>query len=153
MKEGPESLPQDLTLCHSLIRQLLDARVEDARLIEGLQHQLRNLLRRAYGRSSEKLNPNQLALFEKLLADLANAAPPAPAPEPSVLPATQPVSTNGQRGHGRRQLPPALERRPVVIDLPEEQKPCPCCQTLREHMGDEITEKLDFEPARNRASR
>ena len=57
-KEQPEALPQDLTLCHSLIRQLLDARVEDARLIEGLQHQLRNLLRRAYGRSSEKLNPN-----------------------------------------------------------------------------------------------
>jgi hypothetical protein len=47
MKERPEAWPQDLTLCHSLIRQLLDARVEDARRIEGLQHQLRNLLRRA----------------------------------------------------------------------------------------------------------
>src|ERR1035438_333011 len=89
MKEGPESLPHDLTLCHAFIRQLLDARVEDARLIEGLQHQLRNLLRRAYGRSSEKLDPNQLALFEKLLADLANAAPPAPTPEPTAIPAAQ----------------------------------------------------------------
>jgi len=145
-KQGPKALPEDLTLCHALIRQLLDARVEDARLIEGLQHQLRNLLRRAYGRSSEKLDPNQLALFEKLLADLTGAAAPTPAPEPGPSPATTPA--NGQVRHGRRRLPAELERRPVVIDLPEEQKPCPCCQSMREPMGDEITEKLDFEPAR-----
>jgi transposase len=148
IKEGPESLPQDLTLCHALIWQLLEARAEDAQLIAGLQHQLRNLLRRAYGRSAEKLDPNQLALFEKMLADLTLAAPPAPAPEPPALPTTKPVPANSQRGHGRRQLPAEWERRPVVIDLPEEQKPCPCCHALREHMGDEITEKLDFEPAR-----
>jgi transposase len=147
-KDGPVALPQDLTLCHAFIRQLLDARADDAQLIAGLQHQLRNLLRRSYGRSAEKLDPNQLALFEKLLADLANAVPPTPAPEPAPAPATKPAPTNGQRGHGRRQLPPELERRPVVIDLPEAQKPCPCCQAMREHMGDEVTEKLDFEPAR-----
>ena len=147
-KEGSEALPQDLTVCHALIHQLLDARVEDARLIEGLQHELRNMLRRAYGRSSEKLDPNQLALFEKMLADLANAVSPAPAPELPAIPAAKPAPINGHAGHGRRQLPPELERRPVVIDLPEEQKPCPCCQTMREPMGDEITEKLDFEPAR-----
>jgi transposase len=144
----PQALPQDLTVCHALIRQLFEARVEDAKLIEGLQHQLRNMLRRAYGRSAEKLDPNQMALFEKMLADLANAVPPAPAGESPALRVTQPAPANGQRGHGRRQLPAELERRPVVIDLPEEQKPCPCCQSLREHMGDEITEKLDFEPAR-----
>ena len=148
VKEGPEALPQDLTLCHALIRQLLEARVEDAQLIAGLQHQLRNLLRRSYGRSAEKLDPNQLALFEKMLADLAQATSPAPAAEPTVIPATKPAPTNGQRGHGRRQLPAELERRPVVIDLPEDQKPCPCCHALREPMGEEITEKLDFEPAR-----
>jgi transposase len=145
LQDKPEALPQDLTICHSLIRQLLDARVEDARLIEGLQHQLKNLLRRAYGRSSEKLDPNQLALFEKMLAELANAVPPALAPESAATQVTPPAKTNG---HGRRQLPPELERRPVVIDLPEDQKPCPCCQAMRDHMGDEITEKLDFEPAR-----
>ena len=137
------SLPADLTTCHAIIRQLLDARVEDARLIEGLQHQLRNLLRRAYGRSSEKLDPNQLALFEKLLAELEQSTPAAPEPTPAPV-ATKPSGN----GHGRRQLPPGLERRPVVIDLPEAEKPCPCCQALREHMGDEITEKLDFEPAK-----
>ena len=143
----PADLPADLTTCHAIIRQLLDARVEDARLIEGLQHQLRNLLRRAYGRSSEKLDPNQLALFEKMLAELAQANPPATSPEPTPVP-TPPSDKTNPNGHGRRRLPPELERRPVVIDLPEEQKPCPCCRAMREPMGDEITEKLDFEPAR-----
>jgi transposase len=142
-----QSLPADLTTCHAIIRQLLDARVEDARLIEGLQHQLKNLLRRAYGRSSEKLDPNQLALFEKLLADLANMVPPAPTAEPTAIPAAEPGKAN-TNGHGRRRLPAELERRPIVIDLPEDQKPCPCCCAMREPMGDEITEKLDFEPAR-----
>src|ERR1035437_9839655 len=127
LQDKPEALPQDLTICHCIIRQLQGARVEDARLIEGLQHQLRNLLRRAYGRSSEKLDPNQLALFEKLLAELANAVPPALAPESAATQVTPPAKTNG---HGRRQLPPELERRPVVIDLPEDQKPCPCCQAM-----------------------
>jgi transposase len=144
-EEQPEALPQDLTLCHSLIRQLLDAQREKDHLIAGMQQQLNCLLRRVYGRSSEKLDPNQLALFEKMLAELANAAPPAAIPEPAPGPAASSVKANG---HGRRQLPPELERRPVVVDLPEEQKPCPCCQAVRERMGEEITEKLDFEPAR-----
>jgi transposase len=85
-----------------------------------------------------------------MLADLATVTAPAPTSEPTALPASQSdkAKTNGAGGHGRRRLPPELERRPVVIDLPEEQKPCPCCKAMRAPMGDEITEKLDFEPAR-----
>jgi transposase len=150
----PETLPDDLTTCHAIIRQLLDAQREKEHLIDGLQHQLKNLLRRLYGRSSEKLDPNQLALFEKMLAELGDAAgapPPAapvPAaenPEQAAAPATKPEKNNG---HGRRRLPAQLERRPVPIDLPEQEKPCPCCHAMRQRMGEEITEKLDYEPAR-----
>jgi transposase len=143
--ELPASLPDDLTTCHALIRELLEAQREKDHLIAGMQQQLHCLLRRIYGRSSEKLDPNQLALFEKILAELVPAAPPAPNLEPAATLATPSAPRNG---HGRRPLPPELERRPVVIDLPEAQKPCPCCQAMREPMGDEITEKLDFEPAR-----
>lgn len=145
----PETLPDDLTTCHAIIRQLLDARMEDARLIDGLQHQLKSLLRRLYGRSSEKLDPNQLALFEKMLAELGDAAgatapvPAAENPEPAAAPTKKPVN-----GHGRRRLPAELERRPVPIDLPEEEKPCPCCHAMRQRMGEEINEKLDYEPAK-----
>ena len=42
-----------------------------------MEHQLQNLLRRFYGRSAEKLDPKQMALFEKMLADLATTHAPA----------------------------------------------------------------------------
>ena len=140
----PSELPEDLTTCHAIIRQLLDTHVEKDHLIAGLQHQLKNLLHRAYGRSSEKLDPNQLALFEKMLAELQEASATGPASAEPVKPSGKP-SVNG---HGRRQLPASLERRSVVIDLPEDQKVCPCCHEMRQMMGEEISEKLDYEPAR-----
>ena len=142
-------LPGDLEACHALIRQLFDFRQQDAQLIAGMQHQLQQLLRRMYGRSSEKIDPNQLALFEKMLAELAQSALTATTPTtPESTPIAEAPKSNGAGGHGRRLLPAELERRPVVIDLPEEQKPCPCCHALRQPMGDEITEKLDYQPAK-----
>jgi len=143
-----EELPEDLATCHAIIRQLLEAHSEDARLIEGLQHQLKNLLRRAYGRSSEKLDPNQLALFEKMLAELQQAPSQASLVAEPAATGTAQAPKSSPNGHGRRQLPAELERRAVIIDLPEDQKACPCCHGMRQPMGEEITEKLDYEPAR-----
>ena len=150
----PVALPEDLAACHAMIQynhamiqQLLDTHVEKDRLIAGLRHQLQNLLRRAYGRSSEKLDPNQLALFEKMLAELQDGAGAASTEQPSLEPVKSSPKLNAN-GHGRRQLPASLERRDVVIDLPEDQKPCPCCHAMRVPMGDQVSEKLDYEPAR-----
>jgi transposase len=142
------SLPTDLTSCHAFIRELLASQREKDHLIAGMQQQLDKLLRRIYGRSSEKLDPNQLALFQQMLAELApaeHAAPDAPANTSAASESNPPASSNG---HGRRKLPPSLERRPVIFDVPEPQRPCPCCGTMRAPMGEEIAEKLDFEPAK-----
>jgi transposase len=155
----PVALPEDVAACHAMIQynhatiqQLLDTHVEKDRLIEGLRHQLQNLLRRAYGRSSEKLDPNQLALFEKMLAELQGAQEASSQDTSATEPVpAQPVKESPKlnaNGHGRRQLPASLERRDVVIDLPEDQKPCPCCHAMRVPMGDQISEKLDYEPAK-----
>ena len=130
-----------------MIRALLEAQQAQDHLIAGMQHQLQQLLRRVYGRSSEKLDPNQLALFEKFLAELGEGGEGGPAATTPAVPAPAPAAppTNG---HGRRRLPADLERRPVIFDVPEAEKPCPCCGTLRVHIGDAVAEKLDFEPAR-----
>ena len=146
--EAPASLPADLAACHAMIRELLDAQHAKDHLIAGMQHQLDQLLRRVYGRSSEKLDPNQWALFEKFLAELGPAAASPTTPASAVVPAAPASAVPPSNGHGRRRLPADLERRPVIFDVPEAEKPCPCCGTLRVHMGDEVAEKLDFEPAR-----
>jgi transposase len=113
------------------------------RTIEGLQNRLQYLLHRLFGRSAEKVHPNQMLLFEALLTSLA---PEMPAPPPAAESAPQP-STPGN-GHGRRRLPSNLERNKVIHDLPEEEKPCPCCGKMRHVIGRETSEQLDYVPAK-----
>ena len=124
-------------------QQLLEQQKHKDRTIDQLQHQLQYLLRRLYGRSAEKLDPKQLQLFETLLNQLAPPTP-APASPPETAPAMPRYTT---QGHGRRRLPASLPRQKVIHDLPEEQKPCPCCGKMRHVIGQEVSEQLDFVPA------
>jgi transposase len=83
-----------------------------------LQHQVEQLLRRIYGRRSEKLDPNQL-MFESLL--LEAILQPASDPEPlAPLPAeSQKPAVRTKRNHpGRIPIPDHLERVEIVLDLP-----------------------------------
>jgi transposase len=139
-----QQLRQEVELLRAQRQQLLERQAQQTRTIDQLQHQLQYLLRRLFGRSAEKLDPKQLQLFETLLNQLAPATPaPAPAPEPA--PTTPRPAGNG---HGRRRLPADLPRQKVIHDLPEEQKPCPCCGKLRHVIGQEVSEQLDFVPAK-----
>ena len=135
---------QENELLHAACRQHLEDKKQSARTIEQLQHQLQSLLRRLYGRSSEKIDPKQMVLFEALLNQLA---PPTPAPmaPPECAPEAPRPSTNG---HGRRRLPSDLPRQKIIHDLPEDEKPCPCCKTMRHVIGQEISEQLDYVPAK-----
>jgi transposase len=143
-----EPLPDDLDTCHQLIRELLETLREQMFLNEKLQHQLERLLRRLYGRKSEKLDPNQLLLFAREILtaagdDPAAPAPPAPAPSPPATPA-RPAE---KEGHGRKPLPPGLPRRRVIHDIPPDQLPCPDCGATRTRLGEEVRPQLEFIPA------
>lgn len=137
-----ESLPTDLATCHALIQTQAEQLDNATRKISHMEHQLQQLLHRLYGRSSEKLDPGQMALFAEMLRELQPAHPPIE-PEPA---ASAPTPRPGN-GHGRRRLPADLPRERLVHDLPEDQKPCPCCGTRRTLIGDETSEQLDYVPA------
>jgi transposase len=122
--------------------QWLEDKKNSVRTIEQLRHQLQQLLRRLFGRSAEKIDPKQMLLFETLLNQLA---PPTPAA--AVEPAPQ-APRAAKNGHGRRRLPADLPRQKIIHDLPEEQKPCPCCGTMRHVIGQEVSEQLDYVPAK-----
>lgn len=113
------------------------------RKIDDLQHQVQALLRRYYGRSSEKMDPHQRRLFEDLID---KAIPEMPADEAGAEAAPPPPRR--RKGHGRRRLPSDLPREKVIHDLPEAQKPCPCCGKLRHIIGKETHEQLDYIPAK-----
>ena len=131
---------------NELLRAERDEYLEQLKLkdrkIDDLQHQLQALLRRYYGRSSEKMDSAQRLLFEDLID---KAIPQMPA-ENGVDDQT-PLTHQG-KGHGRRRMPPNLERQKVIHDLPEDQKPCPCCGKLRHIIGKQTHEQFDYVPAK-----
>ena len=138
------ALPADLAACHAMIAQLLEQLKSTQRENAQLEHHLQQLLRRLYGHSAERIDPNQQVLFAELLGQLQNQTPAAAAAA-APAPSPQPAEHNG---HGRRRLPADLPREPRVIDLPESEKPCPCCGKMRVKIGQEISEKLDYVPAK-----
>ena len=49
--------------------------------------------------------------------------------------------------HGRRPLPDHLPRIEILHDLKDDEKPCPCCGELRQRIGEEVSEQLEYIPA------
>jgi transposase len=116
-----------------------NAEVEKLRLMIG------QLLRAQYGRSSEKLDPDQLQLgLEELEQSLAAVRPAddPPAPQQPAVPQRKPAQRN------RGALPPHLPRYEVVIDV--EDKCCPCCGGALHVIGEDVSEMLDVVPAQYR---
>ena len=138
-----EALRRENELLRADRSEFLKQLKQKDREIDGLQHRLQMLLRRYFGRSSEKLDPKQKLLFE----DLLDACIPETPAEEASDPKSPPSKPRG-KGHGRRRLPSNLPREKVIHDLPEDEKPCPCCQRMRHIIGKETHEQLDYVPAK-----
>ena len=137
------SLPDDPTVLKQIVVEQHDQLVSSQRKIEQLEHRLDLLLRRIYGPRSERLcDPNQLPLFE-----VSGQEPAAVIASAAVEVESADKSTAKRPGHGRRQFPKNLERRRIVLDIPEAEKTCSCGQTRRV-IGEIVTERLGFDPAR-----
>lgn len=136
-------LPDDLEAAHRLIRELLTTLREQTHLNDKLQHQLEQLLRRIYGRKSEKIDPAQLLLFAREILEAGGPAL-APAPEPEPAP---PTPKPKLPGHGRKPLPATLTRRRVRHDVPLEARACPDCGGMRTQFGEDVREQLEYVPA------
>lgn len=136
-------LPDDVTVLHGMIRELLAELHAKTRTLEGVQQRLDQLLRRLYGPKAERFDPNQPTLFDAFPPP-EPATPPTPPPE-----ADEEVDPKKKKrkGHGRKGLPDHLKRVRQEHDLPEAEKRCPCCQELRTKIGEETSEQLDFKPA------
>jgi transposase len=103
-----------------------------------LREKIDALLRKLFGASSEKIDPEQLLLM------LQGLAGPGKAPEPVA--AEAPRRSTGQ-SPPRERGPRIPEHLPVVEEVidPEPVKACP---DAWRYIGQEVTEQLDYEPAR-----
>ena len=108
------------------------------------EQELTRLLRRLYGPKQERIDPDQLTLFdaeelEQLAEELA-----ADEADENQQPTT---SRRRRRGHGRRPLPRHVPREQVLYELDEAERRCPCCGETRQEIGRETSEQLDYVPA------
>jgi len=147
MAIDPQNLPNDAAaLQQMLLRTMaqLDATREQlvakGRELQRVQHWLQQLLRHRYGQKRERVDENQAFLFALEIASTGRDVPPEPKPTGDAPRPTPP-------GHGRQRLPQSLERRRVVFDLAAHQRQCPQCQGELRHMGEEISEQLEYVPA------
>jgi len=127
----------------SLLERLRDRNTE-------LELRLGQLLRRQFGRRSEKIDPNQLSL---LLAEMVAGAAATPAAPPAAPPSTATSNTPSQqpaaprrRPTGRKPLPPQLPRQEVVLSPSAEEKHCATCDLDKKRIGVERSEILEFVP-------
>lgn len=123
------------------LRRSVTQRDQDIAL---LKLKVDQLLHRIFGRSSEKAAPGQLGL----LGELPEPPQEEPAGEEEEAEEEPPPDAPRKRRGGRRRLSKDLPRERLEHDVPESERGCPCCGGTMERFGEDVTEELDFVPAR-----
>lgn len=135
----PTTLSDDPTVLKPLVRELFEQLRTSRRREESLQAKLDELARKLFGRKSEQLDPNQLALIDLS----ALGVEPTPAPEPVV----EEPPTKPRRRPKRKRPSKDIPRRRVEHALPEAERVCPCCAEVMPPIREETHEQLDYLPA------
>jgi transposase len=143
-----KNLPDDASLTKDIVISLVDElEVKYQEKIHYLEEQLRLFKMELFGRSSEKRHephPDQMPLF--------NGGDDHAAGDTQTSQDTIAIAAHARKKRGRKALPKDLPRIDIIHDLSEEQKQCGCGQP-KSCIGEEISEKLDYIPARLQVER
>ena len=131
--DTPPELPESLEQCHALIRA-------QAGTINQLSTRVEQLLQRLFGTRSERLDPNQLALFAEAWAQEQAAQLPAEEEAPQE-------AKPKKKGHGRKPLPDDLPRTRIEYDVAPEEKVCAECGAEKQRIGETVSEQIEYVPA------
>jgi transposase len=151
VSENANQPPTDIAMLQAQLATVLAER--DAAIAERdqalaqnhrLQHLLHQLQRMQFGRRSEKLDADQLALaFE----DVEQAVAATEAADDKKDPAAAKVRADKRRTN-RGALPAHLPR--VHVTIAPEDTNCPCCRSPMHAIGEDTAERLDVIPAQFR---
>lgn len=142
MRLDLDNLPSDTALLHQLVRDMAAVVEHRDGEIERLQAIIKKLQRMQFGRRSERLDPDQLALgLEDLDADIGRIEESRP-----VI-----VGATAEPRPHRKPLPDHLPRENVTIDTDHDA--CPGCGGALHDIGESVSEMLDWIPAQLRVVR
>jgi transposase len=105
---------------------------------ERLETFLAILRHRTFGRSSEKMSPDQLSLLDTAVPALADRGEADPAGEDTI-------KQRRHGGGGRRPLPDSLPR--VTREILPASTQCPCCSREMARIGQDESQQLHLVPA------
>jgi transposase len=146
------ALPSDIDTLHRLVRDLAAQLAGDQTELSQAQAEvkrlnliLHRLQRSQFGRRSERIDGDQLALgLEDIEADIGRTQAHHPNPPKKGDAGCKPPSR-------RQGLPGHLPREDVKKDV--DGHVCPCCGGALHAIGETVSEMLDFVPARLRVLR
>jgi transposase len=130
-----EHLPDDTDTLKEMVLTLLGQ-------IDDLNGQLHYLKRQLFGKKSEKLDPAQRLLFENLYDEIK--AKVEEQRQPKVKKAKARRNSNHK---GRKPLPDNLPREIIEIEPDQDEMICSACNSEKQRIGEEVTEKLEYVPA------
>lgn len=104
-----------------------------------LKEQVEVLMARAFGKRSERLDPNQLLIPGLVVEECQDPI------EVEVIPS---YKREKKSGHGRSSFPDHLPRNEILCDLSDADKVCDECQEALQLIGQDITERGHLIPAR-----
>lgn len=112
-----------------------------------LKHQVDLFRRMIYGRRSERMVDQRGQ--GKLPFALDEEPPPPPPPHVGEAPDDEETKDKDKqpRARGVRRQRSDLPRVRQVIELPEDQRLCPCCNKPMQPISETVTEELDYQPA------
>lgn len=141
-KITPDALPNDIDKLKAMLlaaqSQVSDWENKYQRLLE--QFQLGRA--KVFGNTSEAYHPEQGELFNELEAEFIE-----PIEEEALAEPVTKIVTPQKRGK-RQALPADIPRQRIELDLDESEKVCDCCQGKLHCIGEDKSERLEFQPAK-----
>ena len=133
------TLNTQVTALNTTVTELSSTVSEQQAKLEQKERQLQALLKSLKGKQRERLDPNQLLLFD--LGDLEQLIE-------ETLAEDQPKQRRKRKPHGRRLIPDGLPQEVVEHTLPEAERQCPHDGRTQELIRWEESKQLDYSPAK-----
>lgn len=137
-------LPSELVACHALIESQNAINQSLVRELEKARLEIDQLKRYIYGRRSERHieDSSQLTFFDNEQAIAAE-------PEDTAEVVLEEVTFQRRKRTKADRFPAHLQREVQVMDVPEENRQCPCCGDTMPIIDTDVRERLEYIPAKS----
>lgn len=110
--------------------------------------QIAELKRKIFGPRADRLTPEQEDQLQSVIADMEAQAERAAPDSGQVLIEEPAAKTPSRKPASRRRHPLPVHLETETITIEPNLTPCSCCGNMPHCIGEEVTEELDFIPAR-----